>query len=178
MAEEIKGVTYNFYGEQLEPWQAAQRLYNAGFKETKLLAIMWAVMEGESGGYLKAWHHNVLRDEAGNIARDTEGKFTVNSTDLGFIQKNVVHNPPKKLLDSESQVFVDRLFDDNPRLANGQESANIAWAMYKERGFSPWYAYTNGSFERSLPRACVAVGNFLGNAFGLRPKPLVRRIIE
>jgi hypothetical protein len=158
---EIRGVTYDFGGERLDPWQAVQRLYRAGLADAKVLAIGYAVMMGESGCYLKAWHHNLVRDDGGGIVRDVDGRFTVKSTDLGFIQKNIVHNPQVKLLDSESPHFVDTLFEEHPELARGDESAVIAKAMYDSRGWSPWYAYVNGSYKRSLAPACVAVGNFL-----------------
>ena len=71
MAEEIRGVTWDFGGRQLEPWEAAQKLYVAGFKDARQLAIMWAVIEGESGGYTRAWHHNVVRNEDGKFRFDS-----------------------------------------------------------------------------------------------------------
>lgn len=173
MVEEIKGVTWNLDGAQLEPWQAAQRLYLANFKDATVLCEMLATIRGESGWYLKAWHHNVLRDEAGLIVRDAAGKFTVKSTDLGFIQRNVVHSSPVKLLDSESQAFVDDLFYSHPELARADESAAIAWNLYKLRGFQPWYAHSNGGYKNHLDQACLAVGNYLGMRF-LRKRKLLK----
>jgi len=175
--EEIRNITWGLNGAQLSPWQAAQRLYKAGFKDVKLLAIAWAVMEAESGGYLKAFHHNVKRDENGLILRDADGKMIVLSTDLGFIQKNIVHPPNTKILVQEtaSQEFVEQLFKTNSDLADGQKSANIAWAFYKLRGWQPWYAYSNESYKRSLPRGCEAVANFLGKVL-LNNSKLVKRL--
>jgi hypothetical protein len=178
MAEEIRGVTWDFDGEQLDPWLAAQRLYKAGFKDAQELCVMWAVLESESGGYLKAWHHNVTRNEDGTIKLFDDYLMEVKSTDLGFIQKNVVHNP-RPLLPVEgdqSQLFVDDLFVAFPALARGDESAVIARQLFVQRGFQPWYAHTNGSYKKSMPRACAAVANFLALKNGLRPIPLVKRI--
>lgn len=165
MAEEIRGVTWGLDGDQFKDWQAAGRLYSAGFKDAQILGKMLAIIAGESGWFLKAWHHNVARDDAGAILRDSEGKFTVLSTDLGFIQKNIPHNPHVKLADSESQGFVDNLFLHYPELARGDSSSLIAWNMYQNRGFQPWYAYSNGGYLKHLDKACLAVGNYLGLMF-------------
>lgn len=178
MAEEIRGITWDLDGEQLDPWLAAQRLYNAGFKDAQELCVMWAVLEAESGGYLKAWHHNVTRNEDGTIKRFDGDLMEVKSTDLGFIQKNIVHNP-KPLLPIEgdqSKLFVADLFDAFPDLARGDLSAKIARQLFLQRGFQPWYAHTNKTYKRSMPRACVAVANFLALKNGLRPIPLVKRV--
>lgn len=174
--EELYGITWGLWGEELEPWQAAQRLYRAGFTDAKELATFWAVLEAESGGYLKAWHHNVVRNLDGTIARDAEGRMTVRSTDLGFIQKNTVHDPPVKLkLEADaSGGFVEGLFEALPELARGDESAAIARSMFESRGFQPWYAYSNGSYKRSLERGCLAVANYLGKVL-LRDERLFTR---
>jgi hypothetical protein len=151
-------------------------LYKAGFTEVKLLAIMWAIIESESGGYLKAWHNNVMRNEDGTIYLE-DGKMIIQSTDLGFIQKNVVHNPPVKLEPTAEKIqpFIDSLFEANPDLARGDKSAEIAYQLYKSRGFQPWYAYSNGSYKRNISRGCLAVGNMLGLILGQRPVPLLQR---
>jgi hypothetical protein len=177
MAEEIKGITWDLDGEELKPWLAAQRLYKAGFKDANVLATMWAIMEAESGGYLKAWHHNVVRNEDGTIFQ-SEGLMEIKSTDLGFIQKNIVHNPHVILpiVGDQSKLFVEDLFLSFPELARGDESAKIAYELYKTRGFQPWYAWSNKTYEKSMGRACVAVSNFLALKNGLRPIPHVKRI--
>jgi hypothetical protein len=161
--EEIYQITWEFYGERLDPWQAAQRLYKAGFTDAKVLAIGYAVMMAESGRYLKAWHHNVRRNDDGSIKRDEDGLMEVVSTDLGFIQKNVVHHPSVKLptTGDESKEFVDGLYEKFPELARGDESAQIAYALYQDREWAPWYAYSNGSYKKGLPAACAAVGNMV-----------------
>lgn len=183
MAEELIHITFDFDGERLEPWQAVQRLYLAGFVDPKLLAVGYAVMMGESGRYLKAWHHNVLRNEDGTILRDALGRMTVKSTDLGFIQKNIVHSPARALeIDADvSGAFVDELFAANPRLARGDQSAAIAYALYNsvtgggvKRLWSPWYAWVNGNYRKGLPSACVAVGQFLGKVLVDDPGVVVR----
>lgn len=177
MAEEIRRVTWDLEGEELRPWQAAQRLYRAGFVDAKELATMWAVLEAESGGYLKAWHHNVARNPDKTIARSSDGTMSVLSTDLGFIQRNVRHNPPVKLSINEasSRTFVATLFEKYPELADGQKSAAIARELFVERGYQPWYAYSNASYEKSLPRACEAVGNFLAKVLVNDSHLLIRR---
>jgi hypothetical protein len=163
----VRGVIWDFVGPRLEPWQATQRLYNAGFKDAKTLATIWAVMEAESARYLRAFHHNVVRDGDGEIVRDSEGRFHVKSTDLGFIQRNVVHLPVVRLLDEESRPFVERLFEKYPDLARGDRSAELAFHLYQDRGYDPWVAYRNGSYKKHAGSASVAVGNFLSNYFGL-----------
>ncbi len=175
---EIKGITWDLDGEQLEPWLAAQRLYKAGFKDADTLAVMWAVIEAESGGFLKAWHHNVTRNEDGTIKIFDGYLMEVKSTDLGFIQKNIVHDPTQLLPveGDQSKLFVADLFEAFPELARGDESAKIAFNMWKTRGFQPWYAYSNKSYEKILGRGCVAVANYLALKHGLRPMPYVKRI--
>ena len=167
---EIRGVTYGLDGEQLAPLQAAQRLFKAGFKDAKVLAIMWAILEGESGRYLKAWHHNVERNEDGSIKERTPGMMIVRSTDLGFIQRNVVIQGGVEIAmtESASGVLVESLFAANPDLARGDKSAEIAFALYQDRGYQPWYAYSNRSYRRHLEAACSAVREYLRVVFGLR----------
>jgi hypothetical protein len=179
MAEEVRGLTWDLDGEQLEPWLAAQRLYKAGFKDADVLCTMWAIIEAESGGYLKAWHHNVKRTEDGQILYNDANQMTVLSTDLGFIQKNVVHDPPVLIgSPEEAQAFVDNLWVQHPELARGDESAEIAYLMYKQRGYTPWYAFTNKSYMNSLGRGTVAVANYLALKHGFRPMPYVKRVVS
>jgi len=173
--EHIIWVNYGFYGERLDTVQRTQRLYNTkdrtwGFKDVFTLAIAYAVMMGESGGYLKAFHHNVERDAEGNIVRhiiDNKEHMKVKSTDLGFIQKNTPHSPNVmiEMTKEASLEFVDELFISNPALCIGWDSCKIAYNMYLNRGFSPWYAYTNGSYKKSLDQASVAVGKLAANKF-------------
>src|SRR6188768_3109265 len=108
--EHIEWVNYGFYGDRLDIVQRTQRLYNTqdntwGFKDLFVLTVAYAVMMGESGGYLKAFHHNVERNEDDTIKRFNEDGtlwdgnglafMKVKSTDLGFIQKNTPHSPSR-----------------------------------------------------------------------------------
>jgi hypothetical protein len=168
--EYLPGISYGFYGQRLDTVQRVQRLYFAGFKDADLLALAYAVMMGESGGYLKAFHHNVERNEDGTIKREEVDGLTfmrVKSTDLGFIQRNVVHanKPLVELTEGASKAFVDDLFLANPKLANGWESCKIAWQLYQQRGFDPWYAYSNGGWKRSIGHASLAVGKWLAHRY-------------
>lgn len=177
MTEYIEWVVYGFYGERFDSVQRMQRLYNVrdnewGFKDAMTLVVAYATMMGESGGYLKAFHHNVEREADGSIKRyNIDGKdyMKVFSTDLGFIQKNTIHSPAKMLemTKEASLAFVDQLFVENPKLCVGWDSCKIAWNMYKAAGnkFTPWYAYTNGNYKKGLPGACVALGKLAANKY-------------
>lgn len=179
--EHIEWVNYGFYGERFDSVQRMQRLYNTrdntwGFKDAMVLVVAYATMMGESGGYLKAFHHNVERNEEGMIVRyvdnfDTSKLFMkVFSTDLGFIQKNTKHQDGGVLVEmtkEASLAFVDQLFIENPKLCIGWDSCKIAWNMYNTAGkkFTPWYAYTNGNYKKGLPGACVALGKLAANKY-------------
>lgn len=159
--EEIRGTTWDLEGEKLKPWQGVQRLFWAGWTNVQTLVTAYATMMGESSDFLKAWHHNVVRTPTGEIVRDEEGRITIRSTDLGYIQKNVIHNPPAVKAPSECAEFAHELFDKFPDLADGKKSAVVARALYVDAGknFSPWYAYEN--HQKHVPLAVLAVANFL-----------------
>ena len=163
------GIIYSFDGARLSPQQAVDRLYKAGFTDVQTLCVGYAVMMGESGCYLKAWHNNVERNDDGTIALDADGKMTVRSTDLGFIQRNVRHKTPVKLEPTPEAVrpFIDSLFAAHPELARADESAKIAKALYDAAGgrWTPWYAYLGGNYRRSLPSACGAIRHYLESVF-------------
>ena len=165
--DEIRNVTWGLWGEELKEWQAIQRLYLAGFRDVQLLARMFAIIEGESGSYLKAWHANVKRDSTTkNIIYSAKGEMEIKSIDLGFIQKNVVLPAPVSVLPLPEVMkpIVDELFERFPKLARADTAAEIAWEMFQDRGFSPWYAYKPGTpeFKGKVKRGCQAVGNYLG----------------
>lgn len=169
-------MTWDLAGERLYPFQAAQYLYNAKtvkgaatihpFREAKTLTIGCAVMGGESDWRLRSWHANVARNEDGTIKRDAQGRITVKSIDLGWIQRNAdVADLPYP--DEEIEPLVLGLFDseqfgylDRPALA-----ADEAARLYVERGWQPWVAYGNGGYRRHLPNAGLAVANFLAVEF-------------
>lgn len=166
--EAPRGVIWNLDGPQLAPWQAADRLYQGGFTDPLLLGEACSVMKAESGWYLKAWHINPVYDQDGRIFRDPEdGKMTVKSVDLGFIQRNVTTpNTRIDVTQVAAQALVDGLFKANPKLAKGVESAKIAFQLYQQRGWSPWYAWVNGYSREYLDDGALAVGNLVSLRWG------------
>lgn len=159
--EEIRGVTWELGGWRLYPRQKAQYAYAGGFKDLEHLYTAIATFDGESGGYLKAWHINVARNPDGTILRDEQGRFLAKSVDLGWIQKNIDLGG-KLLHDSESAAFVEEVFTKgHPELARPLYSATVAYEMFLRRGWDPWYAYLNGGYKRHLGNAALAVGNHI-----------------
>lgn len=166
IAEEIRGVTYDFDGVELREWQAIQRLYRAGFTDLITLGHMFAIVEGESGSYTKAWHANVTRDAEGMILRKTEDgvdKMQIKSIDLGFIQRNVNVTDVWVEMDPEAMAeWVNQMWDAHPHLADAQLSAEAAFDLWTDRGFQPWYAYKPGTqgYYQKKRRAGKAIANF------------------
>lgn len=174
--ESPKGIIWDLDGARLLPWQAADRLYQGGFTDPLLLAEACSVMKAESGWYLKAWHINAVYNEDGTLKKDAGGRITVKSVDLGFIQKNVVM-PGGSLLEPTPEAadqLIDSLFKSNPKLANGIESSKIAFQMYQQRGFQPWYAWVNGFSKQYLDDGALAVGNLCGMRHGEGPTSLMK----
>jgi hypothetical protein len=168
MAEEYRDVTFGYWGVELKEWQAIQRLVLAGFGEVRLLTNMFAIIEGESGSYTKAWHANVLRDplHTGPIVRNETGQMLVQSVDLGFIQRNVDVAGSGTWVDMTEEAMasmVNALFDENPALADAQLSAEIAFDLFSQRGFQPWFAYKPGTvgFYAKKRRAAKAIANYI-----------------
>lgn len=163
------GIIYSFDGARLSHQQAVDRLYRAGFHDVRELTVGFATMMGESGCYLKAWHNNCDLNDDGTVKLDADGKITIRSTDLGFIQRNVHHKEPVKLLPVKEDVaaFIAVLYQEHPELANAGESALIARQLYEAAGHSwkPWFAWVNGSYRRSLPTACRAVEQYLESVY-------------
>lgn len=148
--DEIRNVTFGLWGEELSHEQTIQRLVNAGFPiKAGVLVKMFAIIEGESGEYQRAWHANVLRDPAktGSIVYDAGGRMTIQSIDLGFAQRNIEVSPDLKIAPTEDamKVFVDGMFDKHPDLAVPVTAAEDAFAIWTERGFAPWFAYKPGT---------------------------------
>jgi hypothetical protein len=165
--EEIRGVTWDLGGWRLYPRQKAQYAYAGGFTNVKLQQEALATFDGESGGYLKAWHINVRRNEDGTIFREDDGRLTAKSVDLGWIQKNIDLGN-KLLADSEAADFIEEVFTQgHPELARPLFSATLAYRMYLERGWDPWYAYSNGGYKRHLGSAALGIGNWLAFEDGL-----------
>lgn len=159
--EEIRGVTWDLGGWRLYPRQKAQYAVAGGFEKIDDLYEAIATFDGESGGYLKAWHYNVKRNADGTILRDAEGRFTAKSVDLGWIQKNIALGD-KLLHDAEAAAFVEEVFTQgHPDLAKPLYSATVAYEMFLARGWDPWYAYLNGSYKRYIGGAALAIGNWI-----------------
>lgn len=167
--EEIPGITFAFEGEELPEWMAIQRLYRGGFTDPRILLVMFAIIEGESGSFLQAWHMNVERNPEGGIVRygieNELQHMRVKSIDLGFCQFNVVV-PPNTFLEmtqEEVSLFVADKFEENPRLIQADTSSEDAFEMHSRRGFTPWMAYKPGTPEFKLKkrRACKALANWL-----------------
>lgn len=164
--EEIRDVTWGLWGVELKEWQAIQRLYLAGFRDAQILAKMFAVIEGESGSYTKAWHANVMRESVSKgILYDSQGRMTIKSVDLGFIQRNVALPAPVAVDPTPEAMkpVIEELFERYPRLARADHSSEEAWLLFQDRGFSPWYAYKPGTpeFKAKVKRGAKAVGNYL-----------------
>ena len=168
LSDPTYGIIYKFQGTKLSPQQAIDRLYRAGFKDVRELCVAYAVMMGESGCYLEAWHNNVLMNDDGSIKLDSNGLMTITSTDLGFIQRNVRPASPVKIAPTVEAVqpYVDGLFSAHPELARADISAKIARDLYIQRDstFNAWYAFLNGSYKKSLPTATEAVKKYLESA--------------
>lgn len=168
MPTEIQNVTYGFWGVELKEWQTIQRLVLAGFGEVRILTNMFAIIEGESGSYTKAWHANVRRtpDEVKEIVYDSNGRMFVKSIDLGFIQRNVPVAGGGVWVDPTETAmasFVNEMYEKNPDLADAQKSAEIAFDLFTDRGFQPWYAYQPGTtrFYQKKRRAAKAIANYI-----------------
>lgn len=164
--EEIRDVTWGLWGEELAHWQTVQRLVLGGFHDPRALLNMFAIIEGESGEYTKAWHANVARDpETKNIVRDASGRMTVKSVDLGFVQMNVVLPTPAKMemTPEAMRPFVEGMFEEYPDLARADTSAVLAYELYVRRGFQPWYAYKPGTdaFKNKKRYGVKAIADYL-----------------
>jgi hypothetical protein len=165
--EEIQHVTWDLDGTELAEWQAIQRLYRAGFQDMLTLGTMFAIIEGESGSYTRAWHANVTRTTDNNeIVRDSRNGIDfmcIESIDLGFIQYNVKAGPQWIAMTVDAMaIFVDAQFAKRPELADAQLSSEIAHDLFIDRGFQPWYAYKPGTigFYQKKRRAAKAIGDW------------------
>ena len=158
--EEIMHVTWDLDGPKMAHWLMFRRLVDAGFLEVTdglghrgdaVALNMFAVSEGESGGYLQAWHMNVARNDDGTILRtnvDGVDFMMVKSIDMGAFQINVVltHQPVQMDADVVA-AFVSDLWAIHPELARVDDSLTIAMAKFKANvnaggtGYGPWYAY-------------------------------------
>lgn len=170
--EEIRGITWDLDGVELSHQQAIQRIINANFPVKGGVALtMFAIVEGESGEYTKAWHANVNRDASGNIVRlvdDGKTYMKVNSVDLGFMQFNTPVGGVKVEMTTEAAgTFIDNLFEQHPELADPWTSAALAYDLWLRRKFQPWYAYKPGTPAFLLKKryGALAFGNWLARSF-------------
>lgn len=127
MCDEVKGVTWDFDGRQLDYKSRLAVCYAQGFGGQGVRVITAAaVLTAESQGYTEAWHHN-LDDDC----------MTLLSTDRGLFQINDKAHP---------ELTVEEMFD--PRT-----NVRAAWKIYRSRSdsFSAWAAYNSGAYLKYYP---------------------------
>lgn len=173
--EEIRGVTWDLWGFELSHKQAIQRIVVAGFpiykaepKPHSPALEMFAIVEGESGEYQRAWHINVDRNSDNTITRDDQGRMRVTSVDLGFMQFSVTVTPFWLEMTKEAaSAWVEMMFSLNPDLADPWASARKAYDFWTRRGFQPWYAYKPGTEAFMLKKryGALAFSNWLVSSF-------------
>lgn len=171
--EHIQNINYGFGGVELAEWQIIDRLIKSGFSDLRVLGTMFAIVEGESGGYTRAFHCNVDRtlDANGNkdliVRKQIDGidYMFVKSVDLGFMQLNTdLPGTGQWIAMTEDAVakFIDIMFVAEPWKGNAQLSSEHAYEMYLERGFQPWYAYKPDDihFQERKRLAGKAIANY------------------
>lgn len=171
--EHIKNINYGFGGVQLAEWQTIQRLVRSGFSDLRVLGTMFAIVEGESGGYTRAFHCNVDRtlDADGNknliVRKQINGKdyMYVKSVDLGFMQFNTDLPGVGQWVEMNEEIvagFIKKMFDAESWKADAQLSSEHAYEMYLQRGFHPWYAYKPNDihFQEKKREAGKAIANY------------------
>lgn len=169
--EEIRGITWDLWGEELSHEQTIQRIISGGFPIKDGVALtMFAIVEGESGEYQRAWHANVKRNLDGTIQRIEVGTVThmdITSVDLGFMQFNVAAAGRVPMNQESMTSIVENLFTVNSDLADPWLSAIKAFHLWQSRGFNPWYAYKPGTKEFRLKKhyGAKAFANWLVHSF-------------
>lgn len=171
--EHIRNINYGFGGVELAEWQTIQRLVRSGFVDVRILGTMFAIVEGESGSYTRAFHCNVDRtlDENGKPDRivrktiDGVDHMYVKSVDLGFMQINTdLPGVGQWVAMTEEAVaeFINKMFDAEPWKGDAQLSSVYAYELYLQRGFHPWYAWKPDdiSFQEKKRRAGKAIANY------------------
>jgi hypothetical protein len=171
--EHITNVTYGFGGAELAEWQVIQRLVRSGFSDLRVVGTMFAIVEGESGSYTRAFHCNVDRTLDINGKRDRivrknidgADHMFVKSVDLGFMQFNTDVPGAGKWIKMDEEVvaeFITEMFNAEPWKGNAQLSSERAYELYLERGFQPWYAYKPNEieFQEKKRRAGKAIANY------------------
>lgn len=122
MCDEIKGVTWDFEGHQLDIKNALALCSVHGWHREELIDAV-AVMTAESQRYTRAWHHN-LKDDCETVA----------SIDRGLFQLNDVAQPGH----TEDEYF------------DACANVHIAHKIFRVRGdqFTAWAAYNSGAYLR------------------------------
>jgi hypothetical protein len=127
-------------------------LYVNGWKDADNLTKMACTVDAESGCYPHAFHWN-SPDEKGNGSTDW-GMFQLNDGNAGG-------QAPKTTADGDpiptTQFQKDAL---DPKTAVVK-----ARAMYKERGFDPWYGYAK--WKNYAPAMTRALCNWLREKYGI-----------
>ena len=174
--EEIRGITWDLWGAELSHEQTIQRIINAGFPIKGGVALtMFAIVEGESGEYQRAWHSNVERWETWDDADRPIKRYVqqpdltfkplalgapepelvfmkVKSIDLGFMQVNKQVGQFIEMGLEACENFVGAQFEKYPELAVPRDSCEVAFKIWSERGFQPWYAYQPGTEKFRLKK--------------------------
>jgi hypothetical protein len=171
--EHINKITYGFGGAELAEWQVIQRLVRSGFSDLRVVGTMFAIVEGESGSYTRAFHCNVDRTLDINGQRDLivrknidgADHMFVKSVDLGFMQFNTDLPGTGQWIKMDEAVvaeFITEMFNAEPWKANAQLSSERAYELYLQRGFQPWYAYKPDDigFQEKKRRAGKAIANY------------------
>lgn len=127
-------------GREWHPRDVARLLWDHGWVNANNLMVMTAVIGAESDYYEGAYHVN---DDG--------------STDWGLFELNDQKRKGPALEDFKAKAL------------DATKAVVIARQLYVDRGFQPWAAYSNGSYEKFIPRACIAVANMLAVLHRLEP---------
>jgi urease accessory protein UreH len=139
---EVKGVTWDFDGNQIDRKNALALCYAQGFNHVHQCITAASVMTAESQRYAKAWHHNHEHDSDGNnVVRNDTGEIIILSTDRGLFQINDVAQPNV----SEEEAFDAKI------------NVDAAHKIYRTRGdkFTAWAAYNSGAYLKYVPEFTV-----------------------
>lgn len=135
-------------GDLLLPREVAALLYGVKFTDVDKLIDMTATTFGESAGYTEA-----------------VGPVNSNGTqDFGLFQLNSGHVGSMTMAEFTAMAF------------DPVRAVVFARKLYVNAGYSlrPWYAYTNGTYKRHLPKAITGVANMIAEQRALTPVPLVK----
>lgn len=129
-------------GPQLLPREAAGMLFNAGWVQVENLMKMIGTGMAESLLFTQASHEN------------PDG-----TTDWGWLQLNDQNKGGNTLTPEKLEAFKQMAFDPIEATAHARE-------MYIARGFTPWVAFTNGTYTKFVPQASFGIMNMLRGRYG------------